>query len=80
MSIPKSWYDSPVSKLTEYVCEVYNERHPELSKVLQLNSKEFFLAKDFRCLGTEESLAEVIERGGTSRTRNIIFASARRHS
>lgn len=64
MTIPASWYDQTVQKLMDYVCQVYNERKPELTSVLQLNSTEYFLTKDYRHLGFEERIAVVVERGG----------------
>lgn len=64
LRIPLSWYNEPVLKLTDYICKIYNERHPELGSVLQLNSSEYFLTKYYRRLGTKEKIKEVIERGG----------------
>lgn len=78
LTIPSSWYNEPVLKLTDYVCKVYNERHPELNSVLQLNSSEYFLAKYYRRLGTKEQIKDVIERGGVSlcaSTRSIVFST-----
>lgn len=86
MTIPKSWYDSPVSRLTEYAVNTslaraapdrpidrrrrtvraadrYNERHPELNSVLQLNTEEYYLAKYFQALGEGEKIGTVVERG-----------------
>lgn len=63
MTVPKSWYDSPVSRLTEYAVKTYNERHPELNAVLRLNTEEYYLAKYYQALGESEKIADVVERG-----------------
>lgn len=41
----------------------YNERHPELNSVLQLNHEEFYLAKYYQALGESEKIEDVVERG-----------------
>ena len=60
---PPFRYDGPVSRLTAYAVKTYNDRHPELNSVLQLNTEEYYLSKYYQALGESEKIKDVIERG-----------------